>query len=104
MKEQFETIKILEIEILFIEDLHYPNQINWEIILEKIEKHINKLSDSTLSLYGKTVIINTLILSKTSFLSNVFPIDTKTTQEMHEKYFNIFGKISRNQYQEKPYF
>ena len=57
-----------------------------------MEKHINKLSTRTLSLYGKTIIINRLILSKTSFLSNVFPIDTKTTQQVHQKYFNIFGK------------
>ena len=35
--EQFETIKILR--ILFNEDLHYANQINMEIILEKMEKH-----------------------------------------------------------------
>ena len=102
IKEQFETMKILG--ILFNKDLHYANQINWENIIEKMEKHISKLSTRTLSLYRKTIIINTLILSKTSFLSNVFPIDTKNTQKYIKKYFNIFGKISRKQCQGKPYF
>ena len=102
IKEQFETMKILG--ILFNKDLHYANQINWENIIEKMEKHISKLSTRTLSLYRKTIIINTLILSKTSFLSNVFPIDTKTTQKYIKKYFNIVGKISRKQCQGKPYF
>ena len=83
--EQFETTKILG--ILFNEDLHYANKINWEIILQKMEKHINKLSTTILSLYGKTIIINTLILSRTSFLSNVFSIDIKTTLQIHKKIF-----------------
>ena len=78
IKEQIETIKILG--IYFHEDLHHANQINWKIILEKMEKHINKLSPRISSLYEKVIAINTLILSKTSFLSNVFPIDTKFTQ------------------------
>ena len=69
-----------------------------------MEKHINKLSTRTLSLYGKAIIINRLILSKTSFLSNVFPIDKKPLNKYIKKYFNIFGKISRNQYQGKLSF
>ena len=85
IKEQFETTKILG--ILFNEDLHYANKINWEIILQKMEKHINKLSTTILSLYGKTIIINTLILSRTSFLSSVFSIDIKTTLQIHKKIF-----------------
>ena len=97
IKEQFEIIKILG--ILFNEDFHYANQINWETILEKMEKHINKLSTRTLSLYGKTIIINTLILSKTFFLSNVFPIDTKTTQQIHKK---VFQYIWKNKQPDRP--
>ena len=94
-KEQFETIKILG--IYFNEDLHYANKINWENTFEKMEKHINILSPRILSLYGKAKIINTLILSKTSFLSNVFPIDTKITQNIHKK---IFEYIWKNKEQE----
>ena len=62
-----------------------------------MEKHTNILSPRTLSLYGKTKIINTLILSKISFLSNVFPIDTKITQNIHKK---IFKYIWNNKEQE----
>ena len=78
IKEQHETMKI-NIGNIFNENLQRANQINWDIIIGKIEKHINKLSPIILSLYGKVIIINKLILSKTSFLSNIFPIDTKTT-------------------------
>ena len=78
IKEQHETMKI-NIGNIFNENLQRANQINWDIIIDKIEKHINKLSPIILSLYGKVIIINKLILSKTSFLSNIFPIDTKTT-------------------------
>ena len=78
IKEQHETMKI-NIGNIFNENLQRANQINWDIVIDKIEKHINKLSPIILSLYGKVIIINKLILSKTSFLSNIFPIDTKTT-------------------------
>ena len=78
IKEQHETMKI-NIGNIFNENLQRANQINWDIIIDKIEKHMNKLSPIILSLYGKVIIINELILSKTSFLSNIFPIDTKTT-------------------------
>ena len=102
IKEQFATIKILG--ILFNEDLHYANQINWENISEKMEKHINELSTRILSLYGKTIIINTLILSKTSFLSNVFPIDTKTTQQIHKKIFQYIWKNKQEPISRKTLF
>ena len=85
IKEQFKTMKILGIYLN--EDLHNANQINWETILDKMEKHINKLYQRILSLCRKVIIINTLILSKTLFLSNVFPIDTKTTQQIHKRIF-----------------
>ena len=102
IKEQFETIKILR--ILFNKDLYYAKQITWEIILAKMEKHINKLSGGTLSLYGKTIIINTLILSKTFFLSNVFPIDTKSTQQIHKKIFQYIWKNKQEPISRKNLF
>lgn len=89
IKQQHETIKILR--IYFNEDLKYVSQVNWEVIMEKMENQINKLSSRTLSLYSKVIIINTLILSKTLYLSNVFPIDVKTTDKIHRTFFNIYG-------------
>ena len=85
IKDQNENIKILG--IYFNEDLQYANSINWEITIDKMEKHINKFSPRILSLNGKAIITNTLILSKTSFLSNIFPIDTKTTLSIQNKIF-----------------
>ena len=57
---------------MFNEDLQYAKQINWENILQKMQNHINKLSPRVLSLYGGPVILDILILSKTSYLSNIF--------------------------------
>ena len=70
IKEQNENIKILG--IYFNKDLQYANKLNWEIIIDKMEKHINKLSLRILSLYGNVMIINTPILSKTPSLVTSF--------------------------------
>ena len=55
-----------------------------------MEKHINILEPRTLSLYGKTILINTLILSKASYLSNVFPISADKINKITE-YLNTYG-------------
>ena len=52
-----------------------------------MENHIKKLSSRILALYWKVIIINTLIISKTSYLSNIFPIDTETNAKIHKKIF-----------------
>ena len=67
-----------------------------------MEKH--KLSTTTLSLYGKTIIISTLILSKTCFLSNVFPIDAKTTQQILQKIFQYIWKNKQEPISRKTLF
>lgn len=66
-----------------------------------MENHIKKLSSRILALYWKVIIINTLIISKTSYLSNIFPIDTETNAKIHKKIFQyIWNKkqepIARN--------
>ena len=57
-----------------------------------MENHISKITTRTLSLSGKAIIINTLILSKITFLSNVFPIPVpipeETLTEIHTILFN----------------
>ena len=50
-----------------------------------MEHHINKLSPRILSLHGETILINALIVSKTSYLSNVFPLDAKITHKIQSK-------------------
>ena len=58
-----------------------------------MENHIQKLSPRILSLYGKVILINSLILSKTSYLSNIFPINTETIKHIQN---NIFKYIWKN--------
>ena len=60
IKEQFQTTKILG--IYFKKILKNVSLTNWDNIIEKMEKHINILSPRTLSLYRKTILINTLML------------------------------------------
>ena len=96
IKERYQTIKILG--ILFNENLQEAHRQNWRNTTEKITKHINKLSQGILSLKGKVQIVNTLILSKTSFLSNVFPTDLQATLNIQyrKKSLNTYGKIYKN--------
>ena len=56
-----------------------------------MENHINKLTQRILSLYGKVILLNTLIMSETSYLSNFFPLHAKATLKIQENYLNIFG-------------
>ena len=102
IKEQNETTKILG--IYFNEDLQYANNINWQKTIDKMEKHINKLSPRILSLNGKVILANTLILSKTSFLSNIFPLDIKTTSNIQNKIFQYIWKNKQEPIARKTIF
>ena len=51
IKEQFQTTKILG--IYFNEELKNATQINWDNIIEKMEKHINRLSPRYYPYMGK---------------------------------------------------
>ena len=85
IKERLDTLKMLGIH--FHENLKTANKMNSNITLEKMQKHIQKLSARILSLYRKTILINTVILSKTSYLSNIFPLDMETTSKINGKIF-----------------
>ena len=74
--------------ISFSEDLKETITVNWQKTLTKMKNHMQKISSRQLSLYGKAILINTLILAKTTFLSNVFPIPEKIINKIHK---NIFG-------------
>ena len=58
-----------------------------------MENHIRKMSTRQFSLYGKSILMNTLILTETTFLSNVFPIPENITQKIHS---NIFQYLWQN--------
>ena len=102
IKQRYETTKILGTQ--FNEDLQLANSLNWTKIIEKINHQINKLSQRILSLKGKVQIINTLILSKTSFLSNTFPIDLQTTLIIEQKIFKYLWNNKQEQIARKPSF
>ena len=77
----------------FEEDLKETILLNWRNTVTKMENHIQKMSTRHISLYGKSILINTLILAKTTFLSNVFTIPEKIIQKIHT---NIFHYLWQN--------
>ena len=79
------------------ESLKNASLINWDNTLGKMEKHINMLSPRILSLYGKTVLINTLIVSKISYISNVSPMDAEITNKIHNKIFTYLWKNKKTE-------
>ena len=48
-----------------------------------MENHINKPTPRKLSVYLKAILLNTLILAKTAYLSNVFSIPNEILIQIH---------------------
>ena len=101
IKQRYQSIKILGIQ--YNENLQEAHRQNWINIIQKITNQTNKLSQRILSLKGKVQIANTII-SKTSFLSNVFPIDLQTTLTIQEKIFKYIWKNKQEQIARKTIF
>ena len=96
IEKKNKNVKINDLEnffkisgIYFTKDLQTTSIYNWNRCLTQIEKITQKLSRQHLSLRGKAILFNSLILSKVTFLSNVFPIPA-TLQQKTE---NIFKHI-----------
>ena len=84
-------IKVLG--ITYTEDLTTTSTLNWNSCIQKIKKQTQQLSRIRLSLRGKPILLNTMILSKVTSTSNVFPI-SKIFQLTIETYIlNIFGNF-----------
>ena len=83
--EKYEYIEILGVH--FSGDLKDTGLVNWQNTLTKMENHIQKLTMRQVSLYVKSILINTLIFAKTTFLSNVFHIPEKIIQKIHTNIF-----------------
>lgn len=86
------AIKILG--IYFTDNLTITSTFNWNDCLQKIEKQIQQLSRRHLSLRGKAMLLNTLILSKVAFLSNVFPITNQIQQQLQSYIFKHLWRFS----------
>lgn len=60
---------------------------NWEQSTKILDKQLQQLPRRHLSLRGKAILLNTMILSKITFLSNIFPIPTHTLIQIETKIF-----------------
>ena len=78
-------VKILG--IYFTKDLKTTSIYNWNRCLIKVKKQMQQLSRRHLSLRGKAILLNSLILSKITFLSSVFPIITMLQQKIENIVF-----------------
>ena len=80
-----EFIKILG--IYFNKDLQNTSAFNWEQSTKILDKQLQRLPRRHLSLREKAILLNTMILSKITFLSNIFPIPTHTLTQIETKIF-----------------
>ena len=58
-----------------------------------MEKHIQKLSPRKPSLLGKAILVNTIILAKTTYLSNIF---SRPENQIKQIYKYIFAYLWQN--------
>ena len=70
---------------------------NWNICLSQIKKQIQQLSSRHLSLRGKAILLNSLILSKITFLSNVFSISTMLQQKIESIVFKHIWQFHKTE-------
>ena len=88
-------IKILD--LFFTDNLKTTNTFNWNNCLQNIEKQTQQLSRRHLSLRGKAILLNILILSKVTFLSNVLPIPNLVQQELETQIFKHIWQFSKKE-------
>ena len=88
-------IKILD--LFFTDNLKTTNTFNWNNCLRNIEKQTQQLSRRHLSLRGKAILLNILILSKVTFLSNVLPIPNLVQQELETQIFKHIWQFSKKE-------
>ena len=79
-------IKILG--VIFHTDTLYMNNQNWTTAINKLEKHSQFLQFRHLSLKGKALLINTILLSKIWFLANILIIPTWARKKINQIIFN----------------
>ena len=97
IKETTEFVKILG--IYFTNNLQETSNYNWNKCILEIEKQIHQLSRRQLSLRGKSVLLNTMTLSKVAFLSNDFSIPKPIQQQLEtclQTYLAILSKITNS--------
>ena len=85
-------VKILG--IYFTKDLQTTGIYNWNKYLTQIEKQTHQFSRRHLPLRGKAILLNSVILSKVTFLSKVFPIPKTLRQKIENIIFYDGPEVS----------
>ena len=78
----------------FYNDYEHTKYFNIQACIRQMEKCAKTQSQRNLSLKGKTVVINTLILSKLWFIANVFPTPKDFIPEINKIIFGYLWKGS----------
>ena len=87
-----EFVRILGVH--FNNDYQHTKYFNMQACIRQMEECAKTQSQRNLSLKGKTVVINTLILSKLWFMANVFPIPKDLIPEINKIIFGYLWKGS----------
>ena len=82
--------------IYFSNDLQKTSAYNWELCQSLLEKQLQQLSRRHLSLRGKAILLNSLILSKVTFLSNIFPIPNTVQMQIESNIFKHIWQFSKS--------
>ena len=88
---------VARLGIYFTKDLRTTGIYNWNICLTQSEKQAQQLSRRQLSLRGKTILLNSLISSKLTFTSNVFPVPTTLQQKIESKIFKYIWQFHKTE-------
>ena len=88
-------VKILG--IYFSNDLQEIITYNWEICQSLLEKQWQQLSRRHNSLRGKVILLNSLILPKLFFLSNIFPIPNTVQTQIETNIFKYIWQFSKSE-------
>ena len=88
-------VKILGIH--FSNDLQKTITYNWELCQSLLEKQLQQLSRRHNSLRGKAILLNSLILSKVTFLSNIFPISNTVQTQIETNIFKYIWQFSKSE-------
>ena len=90
-----EKFKILG--IWFHIDEPGASKYNFQLLLEKVKKHIQLLSRRQLSLKGKAIIINSSILSKIQFANNVYSLPEEINRQLKQLIFQYIWDFKKTE-------
>ena len=95
----FDWLKI-EHNLKILGIFHYENErktieMNWNIVIKKLEKTINAFLNRCLTIFQKAIIINSLLLSKVWYVAHTLPLNKIFAQKI---IFLIFRYLWKSNY------